>query len=117
VGQHDLRRLGLCIDGCAVHRVAAWRIAAIGPVEHAILKIEFEIDRLRQAVEEYFDVGALVVALTPGEIDASTKDAATLAVVRAFLRPVDLPALGVDGDADAPPGLVAPVDIATASLD
>ena len=115
--QHDLRRLRLCIDGCAVHRVAARRVAAIGPVEHAVLEIELEIDRLRQAVEEHFDVGAFVGALAPGEIDTGAKDAAELAIVRTFLRPVDLAALGVDGDADAPPGLVAPVGVATARLD
>ena len=115
--QHDLRRLRLCIDGCTVHRVAARRVAAIGPVEDAIFAIELEIDRLRQVVEEYFDVGAVGGGLTLGDFDAGAKDSALLSIVRAFLRPVDLLALGVDGDPNAPPGLVAPIGVATARLD
>ena len=114
---HDLGRLGLCINGCAVHRVAARRVAAIGPVEHAILEIELEIDRLRQAVEEDFDVGAVGGGLTLRDFDSRAKDSALVSIVGAFLRPVDLVALGVDGDANAPPGLVAPIRVAAARLD
>src|SRR6202011_2883814 len=69
MGHHDLGRLGLGIYGCAVHRVAAGRVATVGPVEHAIFEIELEIDRLRQAVEEYLDVGALGGRLTFGDFD------------------------------------------------
>ena len=108
---------GFASIGCAVHRVAARRIAAIGPVEHAILEIELEIDRLRQAVEEHFDVGAVGGGLTLGDFDARAKDSALVSIVRAFLRPVDLLALGVDGDPNAPPGLVAPIRVAAARLD
>jgi hypothetical protein len=115
--QHDLRRLRLCIDGCAVHRVAAGRVAAIGPVEDAILAVELEIDRLRQAVEENLDVGALGGGLTFGDFDAGAKDSTLLSIVRAFLRPVDVLADGIDGDPNAPPGLIAPVRVAAAGLD
>ena len=45
------------------------------------------------------------------------QDAAQPAIVRAFLRPVDFPALRIDGDSDAPFGLVAPVRVAAAGLD
>ena len=38
-------------------------------------------------------------------------------VVRAFLRPVDLSATGIDGDPDAPPRLVAAIGVASAGLD
>jgi hypothetical protein len=92
----------LVVDRCAVHRVAARRVAAVGPVENAVLEIELEIDRLRQVVEEDFDVGA-VAAVSPGGISIGAEDAAEPGIVRAFLRPVDLPALRVDRDADAPP--------------
>ena len=51
------------------------------------------------------------------DFDAGAKDSALLAVVGAFLRPVDLLALRVDSDADAPSGLVAPIGVATAGLD
>ena len=115
--QHDLRRLRLCIDGCAVHRVAARRVAAIGPVEDAILAVELEIDRLRQAVEEHLDVGALGGGLTFGDFDAGAEDSALLSIVRALLRPVDLLAFGIDRDPNAPPGLIAPIGVATAGLD
>ena len=108
---------GFCIDGCTIHRVAARRVAAVGPVEHAIFEIELEIDRLWQAVEEDFDVGAVGGRLTAGDFEACAKDSALVSVVRAFLRPVDLLTLGVDGDPNAPPGLVAPVSVATARLD
>src|SRR2546423_871588 len=66
---HDRRRSRLCIDGCAVHCVAAWRVAAVGPVEHAIFAVELEIDRLGQMVEEYFDVGAVGGGLAPWDFD------------------------------------------------
>src|SRR4051812_29246530 len=115
--QHDLRRLRLCIDGCAVHRVAARRVAAIGPVEDAILAVELEIDRLRQAVEENLDVGALGGGLTFGDFDAGAEDSALRSIVRALLRPVDLLAFGVDRDPNAPPGLIAPIGVATTRLD
>jgi len=115
--QHDLRRLRLCIDGCAVHRVAARGVAAIGPVEHAVLAIELEIDRLRQVVEEYFDVRAVGRGLTPGDFDACTEDSALLPIVRAFLCPVDVLADGIDSDPNGPPVLVAPIGVAAAGLD
>ena len=81
------------------------------------MQIELEIDRLRQAVEEDFDVGAVGGGLALGDFDAGAEDAAVLSIVRAFLRPVDLPAFRVDGDADAPSGLIAPIRVATARLD
>ena len=39
------------------------------------------------------------------------------ALGRAFLRPVDFPELRIDGDSDAPPGLIAPILVAAAGLD
>ena len=115
--KHDFRRLGLCLNGCTVHRVAARRVATISPVEDPIFAVELEIDRLRQAVEENLDVGALGRRFTFGDIDPGAKDSTLLSVVRAFLRPVDLLALGIDSDPDAPSGLVVPIDVATTRLD
>src|SRR5205823_4990610 len=94
--------LGVDIQWGAVDGVAARRVAAVGPVEEAILEIELEIDRLGQAVEQHFDVGAIRRALPGRKLDLSAKDAAQSRVIRAFLRPVDLSAAGIDGDADAP---------------
>src|SRR4029077_10247937 len=114
---HDLWHLGLGINGCAVHRVTARWDATVGPVEHAIFEIELEINRLRQVIEKYLDVRTVGGGLTLGDFDARSKDSALLAIVRTLLRPVDLIALGVDGDPDGPPGLIAPVGLASARLD
>ena len=48
----------------AIHRIPAWGIAAIRPVHRPRGEIESEVDRARQAVEEYFDVAASARAQT-----------------------------------------------------
>ena len=109
---------GFASIGGAVHRVAARRIAAVGPVEDAVLEIELEVDRLRQAVEQHLDVGAVRRRSRPSGISMlARKMTAQSGIVRAFLRPVDFSALRIDGDPDAPPGLIAPVGVAAARLD
>jgi hypothetical protein len=50
-------------------RVTPRWVAAVGPVEHAIFDIELEIDRLRQVVEEHFDVRVLGGGLTLGDFE------------------------------------------------
>ena len=108
---------GLCVDRCAIDGVAARRIAAVGPVEDAVRQIELEIDRLRQLIEQHLDVGAVRRALALRDVDIGAEETAQSAVVRAFLRPVDFPELRIDGDPDAPPGLIAPIVVAAAGLD
>jgi hypothetical protein len=39
---------GLRVYGRAVHGVAAWGIAAVGPVKDAMLEIELEIESARE---------------------------------------------------------------------
>src|SRR5438067_12023979 len=59
--EHDLWRNGfaaLWIEPRAIDSVAERRIAAVGPVEDAILQIEFQIDWLREVVEDQIDVVA-----------------------------------------------------------
>src|SRR5207237_4908195 len=51
------------------------------------------------------------------DVDVGAEDAAQARVVRAFLRPVDFAKLRIDGDSDAPPGLIALVLVAAAGLD
>ena len=41
----------------AIDGVAARWIAAVGPIEEPIFQIELEIDRLRQTIEQSFDIG------------------------------------------------------------
>src|SRR5258706_8914008 len=57
VGHHDLWLGRLVVDRGPVPRVAARRVAAVGPVENTVLVVELDIDRLRQTVEENLDVG------------------------------------------------------------
>src|SRR6516225_1046976 len=97
--------------------VAARRISAVGPVQDAILEIELDIDRFRQAVEQHFDIAAPPCGLALRDFNICAEDAAQPRVVRAFLGPVDLPARGIDGYSNAPPGEVAALRIATAPLD
>ena len=75
---------GLRIDRRAIDRVAARRIAAVGPVEDAAFQIEFEIDRFGQVVEEDLDVAAVGRRLAFRNVDAGAQDAADSCVVRPF---------------------------------
>jgi hypothetical protein len=69
MGQHNLRLAGLLINRGAIDCVAARRISAIRPIEDAIFQIEFEINRLRQAVEQHFDIAAVSRALALRDFD------------------------------------------------
>jgi hypothetical protein len=65
-------------------------------------QIQFQIDRLREIVEKQFDVRAMSRVLTFRHCDMRAKDTALSRIIRAFLRPVDLPALRINGDPNAP---------------
>src|SRR5258705_2945385 len=57
--EHDLRRGAFTRRGVerrAVHRVAARRVPAVGPIQHASVGIDIEIDWLGQLAVEQFDV-------------------------------------------------------------
>ena len=105
------------IDCRAIDGVAARRIAAVGPIEDTVRQIEFEIDRLRQLIEQHFDVGAVRRARALGNVDVRAEDTTPAGVVEAFLRPVDFLKLRIDGDADTPSGLIAPIIGAATSFD
>src|SRR5262249_9042391 len=119
MGQHDLRDVAAPrprIHDGSIDGVATRRVAAIGPVEHAMLEIELQVDRLGQVVEQYLDIGAVGRSLSLGDLATGAEDSAQSCIVRAFLRPVDLLMLGIERDANAPAGLVAAVGIAMACL-
>jgi SNF2 helicase protein/SNF2 domain-containing protein len=59
----------------------------------------------------------LVVIDEAQAIKNPTAETAKSALGGTFLRPVDLPELRIDSDPDAPPGLIAPILVATAGLD
>ena len=83
------------------------------------LQIELQVDRLWQVVEKKFDVACdWRVALPLGNFDIRPEDAAPARVVRTFLRPVDLSAIGIDGDSHAPfRRVVAGTRVALARID
>ena len=66
-------------------------------------------DRLRHAVEKYFDAGAVGGGLARRISMPARIKSASLFIVRAFSRPVDVAADRIDGDTDAPAGRVARV--------
>src|SRR5271170_789554 len=47
-------------DAGTVERVAAVEVASVCPVEQVILGVEFKIDRLRQMIDEQFDIRAIL---------------------------------------------------------
>src|SRR5262245_2961293 len=82
-----------------------------------MFSIELELDRLGKSVEEDFDVAAVGRRLAVRELNPGAQDASLPGVVLAFLRPVDLSPFGIDGDPNAPSGLVVAVVFARSSLD
>src|SRR2546430_2070 len=86
----------------AVDRVSTRRISTVGPIKEPILQIELEIDRLRQTIEQHFDIRAVRRRLAFRNIDVRSEDAALARVVWSFLRPINFPAIRIDRDPDAP---------------
>src|SRR5258706_7375820 len=82
MGHHNLWLYRLVVDRGPVHCVAARWVAAVGPVENAVLVVELEIDRLRQTVEEGLDVGPGGYGLAGGNFDVGTEDAAAPRIIR-----------------------------------
>src|SRR5262249_52868023 len=80
--------------------------SAIRPIQESVLEIEFQVDRLRQPIEEHLDVGPIGRGLALWDFDAGPKDAALAGIIRAFLRPIYLSAIRINGNAYAPLGLV-----------
>src|SRR4029077_18839013 len=112
----DLR---LCpfVDRRAIDGVAAWWLAAVGPIEDAGFQIELKVDGLRQLIEQQLDVRAASRGVALGNIDVGAEDAAHIRIVWTLLRPVDLLKLRIDGDPDAPSRGIMLVFVATTRLD
>src|SRR5439155_25944580 len=100
-----------------VHRVAARRVAAVGPVENTVLEIELEIDRLRQTVVEDLDVGPGRCSLAGGNFDIGAEEATEPGIVRTLLRPIDMSEFRVDRQPDAPSGLIPAIGFAATGFD
>src|SRR5438876_4289143 len=89
---------------CAIDRVSARRISAVGPINEPIFQIEFEIDRFRQTVEQKFDISAVRSALTLRDVDLLAQDSPFSRIVRSFLGPINLSAVRINSDPDTPFG-------------
>src|SRR5260370_41148322 len=86
VGIQDLRWSAACrVQRGAVDRITPRGISTIGPVDSAAAEIQFQIDRLRQTVEQDFDVPAVSSALALRHVDARAQDAALSCIIRALL--------------------------------
>ena len=86
----------------AIDRVSARRISAVGPIDEPIFQIELEIDRFRQTIEQKFDVRPIRRRLAFRDVDLRAKEAALARIIWSFLRPINLSAVRIDGDPDAP---------------
>src|SRR6266478_5396970 len=89
------------INRRAVNCVPTRRISAVCPINEPILQIELEIDRFRQTIEQKFDVSAISRRLAFRDVDLRAKDAALAGVRRPFLRPINFPAIWINGDSNA----------------
>src|SRR3984893_7431998 len=66
----------LVVDRCAIDGVAARRIAAVGPIQHAVRKIALATDGFRQLIKQHLDVGAVRRALAIGNVDIGAAETA-----------------------------------------
>ncbi len=66
-----------------------------------------EIDRFRQTIEQKFDIRAISRSLAVRDVDLRAKEATLASIVGTFLRPVNLSAVGIDSDPDAPFRLIS----------
>ena len=90
------------IHGRSVHSVTSRGVPTIRPVHHPIGQIEVQIDWLGQTIEQHFDVVAVRGCLPLRDFQIGAKNAALSGVVIAFLRPIKLASVSVDGDTHAP---------------
>ena len=108
---------GRGIHRCSVHGVAAWRVSTIRPVHQPVVKVEIQIDRLGQAIEEEFDVSTIRRILSLRRLQVCAKDSALASVVIAFLSPVELSVSSVNRDTYTPVSGVTHVGFAMAGFD
>src|SRR5207244_5426694 len=67
---------------------------------------------------QHLDIGAIDRVFALRDFDVRPKEPAQSALLRAFLRPVEVPALGIDRDADTPSRRILPRSgVAAARID
>ena len=109
VGRHDSGSASNAVQRGPVDGVAIRRVPAVGPVQRPCGVLDFEVDRLGQVLEHHLDVAAVRRGFACGKVDPGPQDPAEPRITRALLRPVEMPADMVDGDAHAPARLVVAV--------
>src|SRR5690242_12029798 len=105
MSEKDLRLLaifGLRVHRCTVHRVATWRVPAVGPIERSINRIEIQIDWLRKIVIKKLNVPAVLGRLSLGNLEVGPKNSTYPSVLTTLLRPIELAAVSVHRNADTP---------------
>src|ERR1700757_2403352 len=85
-----------------VYRVPARRGAAVGPVDHPVSEVEFEVDWFGQILVQKLDIFAVRWNLALGNFEIGAKDASLTGVVWALLSPIKLAGFDVEHDAHAP---------------
>src|SRR5580704_6347783 len=90
------------IHGRTVNGVATRRIAAVRPVNRSVGKIEFEVNRFRQALVEKFNVFAICGTEALRNFEIGAKDSSLAGIVRALLSPIKLSGFDVERDPYAP---------------
>src|SRR5271156_5694424 len=90
------------IHGRPIHRVAAWWVAAVRPVDRSVGEVEFEVDRFRQILVKKFDVFAVRWSLVLGNLETGAKDTSLAGIVRTFLSPIEFSTFDVERDSHTP---------------
>src|ERR1700755_542793 len=118
MGEHDLglNRTRSSVHRCSADGIAPRWIAAVGPVEKTALKIQIEIDRLRQLIEQQLDITSRGVTLSPGYLQPGPEDSSQASIVRALLGPIELAAFHIDGNPNTPPRHVRSVRLTLSGL-
>src|SRR5579862_9242882 len=101
--EKDLRLSGvLRVHGCPVYRIATRRVPAVGPIQHAIRRIEIQIDWLRKVIVKNLDVAAALDRLTLRNLDIRPTDTTEARFVATPLRPIKLSVVSVHRNSDTP---------------
>src|SRR5919205_1144758 len=88
IADNNFLTFRVTIQARAAHSVALWRITTVGPVDHLLVQIELEINRLGKSTEEHFNIGAICRILAFRNFKIRPEDGAFAGVVTTFLCPI-----------------------------
>src|ERR1700693_1152906 len=76
-------------------------VASVSPVKKVVFGVEFEIDRLRQVIDQQFDIRAVFGLLIRRNFKPGSEDAPLTTIRWSLLRPADIAVNRINGNADA----------------